>query len=244
MEGRAMSQIVSVVKNQFFTYFSVGTGNGAVQAKYREREQVWNYDGLAIKVQGTSWDGSYNGFGKKHLLTTEGGTPGRDPLDKLASVLAKRADNSGNQNRQGKLKGLVEAAYGPLPRPVDPETLPGKPSKKAQAESIKTQRQADTTTMGSHFESNTYAPATNIVTMILLDGLTKNDAPQAFAEGIRAAGFSGGNGQEEKNVIVSFRQPRVIEMETNGNMGYYWRVAVKVVRKDGVYHVYHCDGGR
>jgi hypothetical protein len=224
-------------KNQFFSYFSVVDHNGTTQpAAYREREQVWNAKGIAIKVQGNDWQGGYNGFGKRHLLTTEGGkhaNQGGGFKAKMGKVLTKRQGNPG-QKRGGNLNKMASS-----------QTTP-KDSKGglAAAEKFKSELGVNKNLTAAHYEVNPYGDKLGQDkpnTMILLDGLTKNEVAEAFADAILNAGpFAE---KQAKHVTVTFADARVYVLEKGKvEPDSFNRVEVGVCFDGAIYHVYHCYG--
>lgn len=228
--------VISVAKNQFFTHFSVVDREGTtLGAKYREREQVWNAKGIAIKVQGNDWNGGYNGFGKRHLLTTEGGKHGGEVNGfklKMASVLAKRMGNPG----QARGKKLTNMATAQAPLKVG--------TGKEAAENHKLAVLGMRNTTATHYEVNPYGDKLGgggQNTMILLDGLTLKEVAETFADAINAEGpFTA---KEVKHVTIRFADARVYVLSRAMiEPDAFPAVEVGVCFDGAIYHVYHCYG--
>lgn len=101
-----------LVRNQFFTYYIASKSNGATTAETRKLDQIFNYDGVTVQVNGSYQRGTkmaLNVFGKKHILATRVG--GKDVADKAASIHAKRQNPmSILSDRNKKFKALKVAA--------------------------------------------------------------------------------------------------------------------------------------
>ncbi|WP_237214537.1 hypothetical protein [Falsiroseomonas oryziterrae] len=217
--------IVVATKNNFFTYFQV---DGQTVA-YRERTQIWNSGGISIQVQGdlppAANAGTYNSFGKKHLLTTAGGdatkTNDRSAQGKAMRMLTKRmkvADGGINPTgkREQKLKGIKDGIGGD--------------TKKRHPTAV------------GHFELKAYGDQkTNKNTVILLDTFANLDEVAAcFAEAINDIKDWATNPSQDVDVLLN--KDSVMTVETGKPPVYANAVEVSVYFQPGapdIYHVYH-----
>jgi hypothetical protein len=118
-------QLMTVHKNDYLTYFAVFSDDGKTKSSgtFRAKDQLWVSNGLTMHIQGSMpsglkhWGaGTYNCFGKKHLLSTGGGKS--DAKTKMQHIVGKR-DESGaaaaHKKRADKLSALKVAMTDTVP---------------------------------------------------------------------------------------------------------------------------------
>ena len=212
----AMKPVVTAVKNNYFSFFSV---DGTTMA-YREKNQIWNY-GIAMKVQGDTWPGcsfgSYNSFGKKHLLTTSGGKV-QTPEEKAAKILKKRMK-------------VVDGGIAPTPK------------RQTKFAAIRKDIGGDKTknnlTALDHFEVKAYGDQkTSKNTVILLDEFAdQKEIGDLFAAEIMKIADWATNPDQHVQIVLG--ADTVMTLEHGQPTVYGDRVLVSVYFKDGIYHIYH-----
>jgi hypothetical protein len=222
-----MTKIRLTVKNQFFTYFEM---NG-MPGKYRILKQVWNAQGIEMMIQGPSWDGAgINGFGKRHLLSTEGGKQAGRPEDKATGVLRKRQGPQAADRRAVRMRQMADALAGPPPANMkDKSTRDAYLAKKTTVK--------DKVEKG--YAPSVYGPNTPICTFVILDGLHLDEVANCFATPIVAANMADG---DSKDIVVRFDDPRVIDVKLNGDIEHYYAISVTVKRAGRYHHIHHCNG--
>jgi hypothetical protein len=227
--------IVPAVKNPYFTYFQVRKGDGSLDAKiHRTAEQIWNYDGVAIQIQGimpasAHWGTkTYNCFAKKHLVATS--TGGSDAGTKMTNILAKRnvqnaADTHGN--RKEEQARLRTAMFEGVPNAA----------KQGVAKQINTQ-------VTKNYEVFAYgATRTDVCTFVLLNQLSPDEAKRCFARAIQRVTWTE---DERKDLDIEFPAACVVTQTNNGQQEKSDTIKVSAVCNSGsgvkTYYVFHCDG--
>jgi hypothetical protein len=220
-----MPKVQLAVKNQYFQHFSVA----GIPGEFRMNKQIWNARGLAMQIQGTNWDGGVNGFGKRHLITTEGSTHYSSAEDKARGVAFKRRGNS-SQGRSVKLGTMVSS--------LAPRTNIN--MQDAAARNAQTQLEAATRQqLQRGYETAAYGPQTNTSSFILLDGLDKQEVEAIFADSILAAGaWSPG---DAKHVTILFDDARVIQIADDYEVTRFYGADVTVKLHNQVYYIYHLN---
>jgi hypothetical protein len=229
LNGTHMPKLRATTKNAFFTHFEL---NG-MPGMFRMQKQLWDQQGISIMVQGPSWDGAgINGFGKRHLLATEGGNNAGNPLAKAQGRLAKRQAGAGASSRSAKLTTMIDTYTGGTPADMrDPAVRAAYAAKKTAAR----------TGMERGYASNAYGPNTPICTFVVLDGMSRQDVETAFADAIKAQAIPPGG---DAHVTITFPDARVIDAHIDSTVNYYYSIEVQVKHHDSIYHVYHCCGAR
>ncbi|MCC7428086.1 MAG: hypothetical protein IT557_14405 [Alphaproteobacteria bacterium] len=223
-----MPKVEAAVKSQFFSYFTID----GQQTKHRIHRQVWNDGNTVIVIQGPSWDGNgINGFGKRHLLSTENGHFAGDAEGKAKKIVTKRMGGTGTGARSNKMRAMV-SAFAPRPDNMRDESVRTKYAEKVKR--VETQ-------LGKGYATNAYGPNTSVCTFVMLDGLTLAEAAKYFGDALRAANIAEG---EDKHVDIVFDTPRVMQVEHNSATTYFYAISVSVKRHNGRHHVYHCNGPR
>ena len=243
-----MSSITVFTKNDFFSYIKVVTkdsSNAAVEMVYRNREQIWNHDGIAIKVQGTDWKGGHNTFGKKHLVTTVGGKHATEAdgfQTKAQNILNKRKYDPGNPS---------DALLGNNQRLAKSITMKGNLQAEKRKDLLKdttvarnqigNEVQTFTKQFTDTYAAAVYDPKTNAVTVVNLDGLSKDEAAKAFTDPIKASNLvNAWNDNEERMIVASF-PGRVYVLEVGKTEVVKDEIKVKVMKHSSIYHVYHLE---
>ncbi len=224
-----MPKIRATTKNAFFTHFEMD----GMPGQYRMQKQVWDNRGISIMVQGPSWDGDgINGFGKRHLLATEGGNKAGKPLEKAQGRLAKRQGGAGASARSATLTKMVDAYVGPAPANMRDASV-----REAYGDKKKDARAG----MQKGYASGAYGPNTPICTFVVLDGMSRDDVEKTFADAILAAAIPSGG---DAHVTITFPEARVIDANLDQTVNYYYGIEVQVKHHSNIYHVYHCCGAR
>ncbi|WP_291295280.1 hypothetical protein [Elioraea sp.] len=225
--------IAVAVKNSFFTYFSVD----GETAKHREAIQDWNAEGISMRIQGPlppaadpDAKNPYNGFGKRHLIVTEGGKHDGSATDKAKALANKRAENPAQKRQQAMTKWINAAIK---PSDFDMKTETGRNAFKAAKEVKQSE-------IAPFYKTDPYGPKTVTTTVLILDGLTRADVASAFAKAINAKGpWASGN---TKQVPFNLGAGTCFEVAKNGTTTPKNGMNV-LVHFDGVlHHIYHFNG--
>lgn len=223
----------NTVKNDYFTYFTHPGGTAA----HRDSVQIWNAKGLTISVQGKDWTpNGYNGFAKRHLLTTMGGKHEGNWEAKATRLNTKRAANPA-QRRQPEFNRMVNSQIQTdNPGGFDMRTKEGRNqhgvARDAAKEAIK-----------ERYKTDPYGPQTEKVTVVVMDGMTRDQVADCFADAI-LLNLANWQTETAKTIRVEFPGDIVHTLEFNGATTSYPAISVSIHRGiDGIYYVYHCNGG-
>jgi hypothetical protein len=215
-----------VVKNEYFTHLQV---NGT-ETRFRAMEQIWNAQGIAMRVQGGGGDGGdLNGFGKRHLLASHDGTSG---MQKAASVLSKRMGGKGATGREKKARGIVHAAVPRADFLAD---------RKFDKDKFNKAQSSARTALDAKYDRALYGPSTDICTFVLLDGFDANHIKEIFANAILDAGPW--NIPNEKAVEFRFETAVVFELNSNGTRRNFMGFSAQVKYTGRYYDIYHMNSG-
>jgi hypothetical protein len=223
---KVMKKLRITNKNDFFTYFEMD----GVDGKFRMSKQIWNAENIAMMIQGPSWDGNgINGFGKRHLLSTQGGTHEGNPEAKARSILTKRQGGLGGASRTNKQKDMI-SAFSPKPANMKEESVRNTYNKRLENTKAGFEK---------GYPLSAYGPQTTICTFVLLDSLSPEEAAGYFARPIVLAGMVDG---AAAHIKVTFPDPIVINAENNSATTHFYSINVSVKRVGAIYHIYHCNG--
>jgi len=215
-----MPHEMKLVRNAFFTY-QVGTKkDGAETVVSRAFEQIFNYDGISVQVNGTykrHGADAINVFGKKHILATR--TNGKDVAAKASSIQAKR---------------------------LNPMSI--LPARNAKYQKLKAALGTDTTTLAKYAKEptkNVYGsklPDPSIAgTFFLIDGLTANEVYAVFTTAIKANTMAL-NADTEIELTCGAGHLGQLEQGQPLDTTTYTKMKVKVFFDGTIYNVNHCAG--
>jgi hypothetical protein len=251
----AMSDVLRVTKNDYFTYIQ----DGATEYVFRDSDQVWNtrFHGIEyeIHVSGPNkqpgYGTQYNCFAKKHLMTIKGG---------------KGSDQNYERGLDNKVGGNKRARFG---QSVFDATIRGKlhkiHAKRTTSKPWATdegftdytgkragQRGKMDASSQAHYQQNALG-GTGIgevtpLTIVLCDLLTPDDLKEAFAAAIAASRGTSGAGTTLPHVSVAFPVDCVYQHRNSDNdfdVGSTIEVSIylhRVEAKKIEAHVVHCSG--
>ena len=216
-------RVIPAVKNQYFNYFKIE----GQTATYRIFKQVWNAKGISMQIQGPSWDGNgINGFGRRHLLTTEGSEIEKAYI-KGRRILDKRQGGQGSDQRAATLSGMVNSAL-----KIDQARM------KSPDYRNKISRRKDRIKSGLErgYAVGAYGPNTDICTFVLLDAMTVDEVSQIFAEHILMYDWTN---SDHHDVDIAFPDVKVVDYRIDGSSSFHLGINVSVRKHQGVYHLYH-----
>lgn len=233
-------QLMTVHKNDYFTHLAVFSEDGKTKESgtFRAKEQLWTSNGVTMHIQGSMPSGSkhwgagtYNCFGKKHLLSTGGGKS--DATKKMANIVGRRDESGAAAAHKERMKKLGKLK---LAMANDVQNADKQQAIKAAGKLLE-----------GTYETFAYGGTrTSVCTFVLLDGMKADDVKAAFGALISAAAAGTWAEDEKRNFVIKFATQCVITHHLNGSQTTKDTIDIDVVKHSGsgatMYYIYHCNG--